>query len=291
MTLNRRQLLLAAGAGLLGSTAAGHVLASAARGKTKKILFFTKSAGFQHSPIARKGDELGYAEKILAGLGKEHGYEIICSKDGKCFDPDKIGQWDAFAFYTTGDLTTEGTDKQPPMSQEGKKAFLDAIAAGKGFIGFHSSTDSFHSKGNEVDPYIRMIGAEFAGHGTPQDSNLVVSDPSFPGASGFPKEFKFKDEWYTQKNFSPDLHVVIYHNTEGMQGPLYQRPNFPEAWARMQDKGRVFYSSMGHFEDVWDNAKFQGLVLGALSWITGQVDTDVTPNFKKVTPDVKEMRA
>ena len=108
---------------------------------TKKILFFTKSSGFEHSVIARKGEELGHAEKILVALGKEHGFEVVPSKDGRLFNPDVIGQWDGFAFYTTGDLTTEGNDKQPPMTQEGKQAFLDAVASGKGFVGFHCATD------------------------------------------------------------------------------------------------------------------------------------------------------
>ena len=32
----------------------------------------------------------------------------------------------------------------------------------------------------------------------------------------------------------------------------------------MHGKGRVFYTSMGHREDVWENAKFQGLAIGGL---------------------------
>jgi type 1 glutamine amidotransferase len=65
---------------------------------------------------------------------------------------------------------------------------------------------------------------------------------------------------------------------------VYDRPNFPETWARMHGKGRVFYTSMGHREDVWSNAKYQGLLIGALLWSTGQIDADVTPNITKVTP-------
>ena len=55
----------------------------------------------------------------------------------------------------------------------------------------------------------------------------------------------------------------------------------------MHGKGRVFYTSMGHREDVWENPKYQGLLLGALGWATGKDDVDVTPNIKKVTPDVR----
>ena len=104
MTWNRRQMLLAAGAALIAPGAMGRALA-ANNGSPKKVLFFTKSSGFQHSVIARKDGKLGLAERILTEIGKEHGFEVVASKDGRFFDPDKIGEWDAFAFETTGDLT------------------------------------------------------------------------------------------------------------------------------------------------------------------------------------------
>src|SRR4051794_6248488 len=132
MTLNRRQALLATAAAALG---VGRLRADD-KGKPKRVLFFTKSSGFPHPVITREGDKLAHAERILTDLGKENGFEVVCSKDGGMFDSDKIGQWDVFAFYTTGDLTKEGTDKQPPISKEGEKAFYDAIRGGKGLIGF-----------------------------------------------------------------------------------------------------------------------------------------------------------
>lgn len=283
-TFSRRQILLAAGAAVLGAGPLGRALA-APKGAAKKILFFTKSSGFQHSVITRTDGKLSLAERILTEIGKDHGFEVVASKDGTLFDPGKIGEWDAFVFQTTGDLTTEGGHKDgPAMSKEGKKAFLDAIAGGKGFIGMHCATDTFHSSGKEVDPYIKMIGGEFITHGAQQKATLSVTDPAFPGAKEFGTSFKINDEWYAQKNLADDLHVIIAHETEGMQGDMYQRPNFPQTWARNHDKGRVFYTSMGHREDVWENPLYQGLLLGALGWVTGKVDVSIEPNVSKVTP-------
>jgi uncharacterized protein len=290
MTLNRREMLLAAGAALLGPGVAGRALAQSKK-ESKKVLFFTKSAGFQHSVIARKGDQLSMAERILTDVGKDHGFEVVASKDGRLFDPDKIGQWDAFAFETTLDLTTPGTDKTPPMSKDGKQAFLDAIHGGKGFVGMHCATDTFHSKGDEIDPYIKMIGAEFITHGEQQVGRLNVVDPDFPGVKAFGRSFEINDEWYALKHFADDLHVIIAHDTKGMKGKMYQRPPFPETWCRMHGKGRVFYTSMGHREDVWENPKYQGLLMGALAWATGKVDASVEPNIEQVTPGYKEIPA
>ena len=47
---------------------------------------------------------------------------MVASKDGTLFEPDKIGEWDAFAFYTTGNLNISGTDKAPSISADGEKA-------------------------------------------------------------------------------------------------------------------------------------------------------------------------
>src|SRR3954453_1769459 len=178
-TVSRRQMLFAAGAAMLGASPLSRAFASArAKADPKKVLFFTKSSGFPHPVISRQGNSLSVAEKILQRIGKENGFEVVCSKDGTNFDPDKIGQWDAFAFETTMDLTQEGPHHDgPPMSKDGKKAFLDAIHSGKGFMGMHCATDTFHSKSDsERDPYIDMIGGEFIVHGDQQKVKLDIVD-------------------------------------------------------------------------------------------------------------------
>ena len=292
MNPNRRQMMLAAGAALFGPGLIPALGANRSNLAPKKVLFFTKSAGFIHSVVARKGDQPAFAEKILTAIGSEHGFEVVASKDGSMFEPGKIGQWDAFVFMTTGNLLRPGLDQQPPMSEAGLQAFLDAIAAGKGFVGMHCATDTFgvHRGQNEKDPFIKMIGGHFAGHGAPQLAKIEIADPKFPGASGFGADsFELKDEWYSQKYLADDLHVILTQTTKGMQGKEYQRGNYPETWARMHGQGRVFYTSMGHFEDVWENPKFQGLLMGALQWATGQVQVDVTPNIATMTPDYREI--
>jgi hypothetical protein len=53
----------------------------------------------------------------------------------------------------------------------------------------------------------------------------------------------------------------------------------------MYGKGRVFYTSMGHREDVWDNPLYQGLVLGGLTFVTGLADSDITANCDRFCPE------
>ncbi len=277
--MTRRELLALASA-----------LPAMCAGKRQKLLYFTRSGGFEHSVVKRTGSELSYSEKVLTEIGRKFGYDVECTKDGRIFDGN-LDQYDAIAFYTSGDLTGPSKDGGPPMTLQGKQKLLDAISAGKGFVGFHASTDSFHSKGADVDPYIAMIGGEFVIHGAQQEASLVITG-GFPGVNmAMGEGLSFTEEWYALKNFAKDLHVILSQETAMMKGDMYRRPDYPETWAHMYGKGRVFYTSLGHREDVWDNPFFQAITYGAISWAMGNATFNVAPNIDTVTPQAREMKS
>jgi type 1 glutamine amidotransferase len=271
--------------------------ADKADSKRRRILMYTRSVGFQHPVIARKGGELSLAERIVSELGKQHNIEVVCEKDGRIFESEDFPKFDGFLFETQGDLLSEKClDGSPPMSRAGKKALLDAVAGGKGFVGCHCASDTFHSPGgrwenaprDKVDPYIAMVGGEFAGHGAQQKAWMRVIDGEFPGVKG-KKDFELTEEWYSLKNFAPDLHVLLVQDTEGMKNFDYERPKYPATWARKHDKGRVFYTSMGHREDVWESATMKTLLVGALAWTLGRVEAETPPNLNDVAPKAREL--
>ncbi|HVX12526.1 MAG TPA: ThuA domain-containing protein [Pirellulales bacterium] len=294
--MKRRDLLLATAASLSLSSFP-LAWANTDDQRKRKLLMFTRSQSFEHSSCKRQGDELAHNERVVTELGKKHGFEVVATKDGHVFDSD-LGEYDAFLFYTTGDLTKDGTDKTPPMSPAGKQRLLDAVASGKGFLASHCGADTFHSPGpaaenqtpDKRDPYIAMLGGEFIRHGQQQKGRLAVVDHKFPGLNGVGDEIEIKtEEWYSLKNFADDLHVLLVLDTQGMVDADYMRPPFPSTWARKHGEGRVFYTSMGHREDVWDNPAFQAVLLGGLAWAFGKVQADVTPNIKQVTPGASVM--
>ena len=184
--MRRREFLLSTGTALAISGFPCHWVAAAGN-KPQKLLYFTRSAGFEHSVVKRNGEELAHSEKILTELGKRAGFDVLCTKDGGVFDGD-LDQFDAIAFYTSGVLTAPDKQNDPPMSEKGKQRLLDAIAAGKGFVAYHSGSDSFHTPGPrdenqpQPDPYLAMVGGEFIIHGAQQEALLRVTDPAFPGA-------------------------------------------------------------------------------------------------------------
>jgi hypothetical protein len=255
--------------------------------RSARLLYFTRSAGYVHAVVHRNGNSLAYSETILTELGRRCGVEVIASKDGRVFDGN-LSSYDAFAFYTLGDLTRESGEPTPPMSPEGKQRLLAAVAAGKGFLGFHSACDTFLSRDEQVDPYIAMVGGEFVTHDRAQQATLEVVGADFPGAAALGGSLGMYEEWYALKNFAPDLRVILVQQTANMIGGCYRRPPFPVTWARMHGKGRVFYTSLGYREHTWAHPDFQQIALAGLAWVLGRVDADLTPNIHRVTPDAEQ---
>jgi len=269
--MDRRDMLRTAGAVAVAASAFPMQWVAAGGTKEQKVLYFSRSAGFEHGAVKVANGRPSISDRILTELGKRHGFEVTCTKDGRVFDGD-LDQYDAIAFYTSGVLTEPNKAKTPPMSPEGKKKLLQAIAAGKGFVGLHAATDSFHS------------------HGAQQEATIRAASRRFPGVKEFGRVQKLNEEWYTLKNFAKDLHVILIEDNEGMTGDCYQRPPFPATWARMHDKGRVFYTSFGHRDDIWTNPDVQGIIAGGLAWAMGNVKVNVKPNIDKVTPKASQLK-
>src|SRR5438876_5462846 len=167
---NRRQFVQT-GLVAAGSMTLPNVMFAAGK---KSVLVFTKSSGWEHDVVKRVDGKLSIVEQAVTSLGNKHGFNVTATKDGRVFDSTDFQKYAAVVFFTTGVLTTEGTDKNPAMSAEGKGSLLNAIHNGLGFVGVHAAGDTFHTQpdpqdnsnryilhGEESDPYIRMLGGEF----------------------------------------------------------------------------------------------------------------------------------
>jgi type 1 glutamine amidotransferase len=269
-------------------------------GKPRRVLFFTKSSGYEHQVIKEADGQPSFAGKILKELGAKNGFEVTTSKDGGLFTAEGLGKFDVLVFFTTGDLTDAGKDKNPPFPPGGKELLLETVKKGKGFVGLHSAADtflsgpdSFKADGEKTDPYLKMVGGEFIKHGPQQTARLMCADAKFPGLKECKAPIDLMEEWYSFKNLAPDLHVLQFVATWSMKNTgkdsVYRRPPYPVTWARMHGKGRVFHTSLGHREDVWQSPMFQNLVVGAIRWAGGEVNADVKPNIAQVTPGYAEL--
>ncbi len=135
-----------------------------------------------------------------------------------------------------------------------------------------------------------MLGAEFSRHGAQQPATIRVASKTFPGLEEI-TEFTKTEEWYACTSFVPDLHVILVQHTStmptgrgGQREEMYRGDAYPETWARTQGKGRVFYTSMGHRQDVWMDPLYKKMVLAALAWTTGVAKFEAKPNFAEACP-------
>jgi type 1 glutamine amidotransferase len=268
--------------------------------RKKSLLVFTKSSGFEHAVVKTTNGQPSIVDNAIAALGKNYGFEVTPSKNGRIFDSKEFHAFGAVLFYTSGSLTAVGKDGNPAMTEKGKQTLLDAISDGMGFVGVHASTDSFHTlpdpddrsnrylaHGDKSDPFVRMQGGEFIIHGsTPrlQAAHVIVNDPKFPGLEGVSSPVNFIEEWYSLKDFMPDLHVILTLDTHGMTGAPYQRPPYPVTWARMQKKGRVFYTAIGDRPEDWTDSFFLNLLAGGIRWALGDAKASLTKNLEQAAP-------
>src|SRR5207253_5304633 len=117
--MNRRDMLKQTGLAALALGGFPLGWAAAADAPKRRVLMYTKSQGLQHECVKRKRDQLSLAEQIVTDLGKQHGFEVVCTKDGRVFINEDLNKFDAFLFETQGNLFEEGKDKEPPMTADG----------------------------------------------------------------------------------------------------------------------------------------------------------------------------
>ncbi len=249
----------------------------------QRILVLTKSSGFEHDVIKREGEALSLAEQTLVHLGEMHGWDVTCTKDAGLVNADNLKNYDLVLFYTTGELTEEGNDKNPPMSEQGRHDLIEFVRNGGGFIGSHTSGDTFHDwvEGG-IKPYIDMLCGEFETHGAQFVGTVRVVDPDHPTMSGFPSELSMNDEWYIYKNVNEDtMHVLAMLDTtsEREKQEVYDRPSYPIIWCRTFGNGRLFHCGLGHPPEVWANEVFQNMLVNAVVWVTGEGPGNAAPNY------------
>ena len=267
---------------------------NAQEAKKAKILHFTRSQSFEHAPAKLLDDGTTVSGQALKKYFADKNIEVVETQDGGMFDND-IDQYDAFVFYTSGNLLDpekSKNDKAKPLTEAGLRKMFAAVQNGKGFVGIHAATDTFCNLNDEngIDLYTKFIGARFTGHGPQQFGTATIVLPAtFPHLKDSGKRFTTWEEWYGMGQFNKDLHVILYLETAGMLGKDYVRPPFPLCWVRKEGKGRVAYSAFGHQNEYFQNTENVRCIGDLIEWAVGRFDADTTPNIEKVTPGAFEL--
>lgn len=269
---------------------AGGAVVLQAADTPKRVLVVTTTTGFRHSSIPTAENVIGelaqrsgaftveYARveptepQFKGADGKPEKAKVeaaIAAVLAEKMSPAALKRYGAVIFAnSTGDL---------PVPD--KEAFLDWIKSGKGFVGMHSASDTFHG----YPPFIEMIGGEFKSHGAQVEVDAINQDPQCPACRHLPGSWKVFDEIYLFKNFDRakvrGLLTLDKHPNEKSPG------DYPISWCKEWGKGRVFYTSLGHREDIWDpnwtdgkgqrknspeiSRQYQEHILGGIKWALG----------------------
>ncbi|MDR0869639.1 MAG: ThuA domain-containing protein [Planctomycetaceae bacterium] len=268
--------------------------AFAQEAKKDKVLFFSRSQGFEHGPVKLRPDGTTLCGEALKKYLAGKNIELAETQNGGVFDGD-LSQYSGFIFYTSGNLEEEKgskNDKAKPVSGEGLRKLIAAVNGGKGFVGIHAATDSHcrQKAADGVDLYTRFIGARFSGHGEQQTATVSVVLPAeVPYLKDAGKAITVWEEWYTNKEYNKDIHALLIQETKEMKGKDYERPPFPASWVRTEGKGRVAYSPFGHNDNYWEKTEDVRRIGELVEWSVRRFDIDTMPNIDKVTPGANEL--
>ena len=209
----------------------------------------TATAGFRH-------DSIPAARSAVAAIAARTGAFVVAATETLAdVNATRLGSTDVLMFaLTSGELAFD--DGQ-------KRAIVEFVNNGGGFIGFHSATDTLY----DWPEYGRLVGAYFKEHPWVQLAAVTVEDRAHPTTSGLGAGFALMEEFYTfRTNPRPSVHVLLTLDAAsvGAQG------DFPLAWTQSIGRGRSYYNALGHFPDTWNDARFQMQIEAAMRWTAGR---------------------
>jgi len=261
-----------------------------ARPKTPRRILVSNLAMRDGRPFRGSSDAINpIVNYAIEQIGKRTGaYEAVFNNDVEMFRPEKLKQFDALCFANTVGVLFE--------DPELRKSLLDFIAGGKGFIGIHDAIATFvqYPKYDQWPAFGQMLGAtENGGH--PWNGEVMtmkVDDPESPITAAFRGiEFKIADQafQFQEPVLRDHLHVLLSIDVArtGLAPNRRILPvragdkDFPVSWIRAYEKGRVFYSALGHGAEVYSNAVVLRHFLAGMQYSLGDLTADDMPSAKR----------
>jgi type 1 glutamine amidotransferase len=258
-----------------GQSAASATLPPAPHAKEihlKHVLVIAQTKGWEH-------DSIPATMAAIYNMGKESGlWDTTLRTDTKLLtkkalqvNAKNLDYFDVLIFASTsGELDMDASQKQDMLS------FIKDD--GKGFVGIHAALDTNYT----WPEYGEMIGGWFDEHPwSTFNAPIVNEDPSFPAVRHLPAAFVKYDEIYQPKAWSRDkVNVLLSLDASKLDynNPRVHRADhdFPVAWSKLYGKGRVFYSTLGHTEESWDDPDVRTMYFEAIKWALRMTDGSTT---------------
>lgn len=219
-----------------------------AQEKSLEIFVFSKTGSFRHKSIP-KGKE------FLTNMAKNNHWKITFSENSDDFTVKNLSNFDVIVFLnTTGDLFT----------QPQKDALQNYFAKRKGFVGIHAASDTEM----EWEWFTEMIGATFKDHPKVQPAKLTIyKDANHPAVIHLKDVEIFTDEWYNFiKPVGKHVSVLATVDENSYNGKKMDTDFHPVSWSHIYDGGYVFYTVLGHTNEIYDDNRFYKHIEGGIFW-------------------------
>ena len=266
--------------------------------RAHKVLVLCRAQGFVHSSIP-------LAAKMVEALGAKTGaWSTVVTYNSADINAANLRQFDAIFLDNTTGLFLDDPDDAAATAAR-KQALLDFVRGGKGLVGIHAATDSYHgvSPGTGAPPapgvneplwpdFNRMIGGYFKFHWVyPQRITVKIDDPKSPLTAMFHgQEYEIHDETYTfaQNSFSrKNVHVLTSVDYAKMSDEDKAKEtdrrtdgDYALSYIRREGRGRVFYEAHGHSETVYAIKPFLEHMLAGIQYALSDLKADDRPSAK-----------
>ena len=232
-----------------------------------------------------------FAEEALKILGKKSGaFEAVVSDDPRLLLGDRLPRFDALVMNNIherdpflpedyGRRTKAGQEAAQKFDRAVKQSILEYVENGRGIVGTHAATAALQN----WPQYGQMMGGFYGGH-IDQDVVIKLDDPGHPVNVCFRGEpYKIRDEIYIfREPYSrANLRVLLSLDLGRMKDPG-KRPDkdYAVSWVRKHGQGRVFYTTLGHYEQTYLNPLFLRHLLAGVQFALGDLPANATPNAK-----------
>lgn len=230
-----------------------------------------------------------FAEEALKILGKKSGaFEAVVSDDPRLLLGDRLPRFDALVMnniherdpFLPADYakrTKAGQEAAQKLDQAIKQSILEYVKGGRGVVGVHAATAALQG----WPEYGEMIGGYYGGH-IAQEVVIKLEDPAHPLVACFEgKPFGLLDEIYIAREpySRKKLRVLLSLDLDRMQDPG-KRPDkdYAVSWVRKYGEGRVFYTTLGHYEQTYLNPLFLRHLLAGIQFALGDLPAEATPS-------------
>lgn len=229
---------------------------------------------------------VGRLAELLEATGR---FEVAITEELRNITADYLEPYDAILIDYDGKRFP--TEKAQRFGEQTEKVIYDFVAKGKGVIVYHSSVWVDH---DWPDEWRRLLGGycdmTMGCRRCPKDDHYVeIMDTDSPIAKNIDKKWmNVFDDLFTQVIVHPqaDMHVIaaVYDDVEYYRIPGFPPPHHPVEipdgklenmpgvnqytpviWTNKYGKGRVFVTTIGHWEAL-DRFNFITMLVRGVEW-------------------------